>query len=438
MIRTFKKRLRRLLEKLHLMHFVDMAREWQLYPKVVVCRRRYAQHIQRLREFPRDRKIKVLFVVSEIAKWKEQRVYEQMERSGFFEPVVGISAWNRQLEDVTSNVELVNVHRRAADFFARLGDRYVFTVTIENGVRIHHPLSEFHPDIVYYTEPYGPCPKQDPFSVSEYALTIFTPYFTPNYGILEWDCHRLVHRLVYAYTALNEAWCKVFERSLRITPHVARFIPVGHPALDFFANAADYHAKKNFVIYAPHYSFPNPKCPEYDQKYSTFDWNHKEILDYAKMHSEINWVFKPHPLLREWVKSSGLMSEERLNAYFDEWRKIGIVCEDGDYQQLFLESRALITDCGSFLTEYGSTGRPVIHLICSQNRHRPIALMRGVYETYYQVHDLVEMKKVFKDLLEDRKDVNQMTRLQAVKAAGILNSNAAENIVAYILDLIGR
>lgn len=429
----FKDRFRHLLHKWHLHGLYTWFRENSTVLKALICKCRYARHIKRLRSKPQGEKIRVLFIVSEIAKWKEQKIYEAMNESDCFEPVVGLSAWNRQAS--LSPSELAIVHDNAEKYFERLGDITVRTVKVDRGRKIFCDLSEFQPDIVYYTEPWGPCEKQDPWTVSKFALTVYTPYFTPNYGVLSLDCHQFVHRLLYAYFTLNEAWSNAYRKSLKFVAHSTKFIPTGHPALDFFADAPNILPRKDSVIYAPHFSFYNPNQPDYQQRYSTFDKNGGEILKYAKQHSEFNWIFKPHPVLREWIKLSGFMSQKEVDEYFAEWDRIGTVCEDGDYQSLFLDSRAIITDCGSFLTEYGATGRPVIHLICPVNTYTPTSLIKSLYDTYYQVHDLDEMYRTFKMILEDGKDPLRTKRLSKAKEAGILKSQATDSIVSYLKEL---
>lgn len=407
--------------------------------RAYICKRRYAKHLVKLRAKPRNEKIRVLFIVSEIAKWKEQRVYEEMVRSDVIEPIVGLSAWNMQNEYNCSNDDLVQTYRSAEEFFDRLGVRHIRTVKVENGKRIFTDLSDYRPDIVFYTEPWGPCKKQDPWTVSKYAITLYVPYFTPNYGFLENECHHVFHRQLYGLFCMNEGSCSAYEESLSSTPHSVRFIPVGHPGLDFYSQTAAHRQDvSGYVIYAPHCSIPNPKIENQFERYSTFDWNHTEILEYAKRHPEFNWVFKPHPVLKSMVLQAGLMTEDELSKYYAEWARIGTVCADGDYQELFLQSRAMITDCGSFLTEYGATGKPVIHLICADNQYKPSSFLRDLYNTYYQVHDLVEMEKVFKNILEEGKDPMRERRNEEAVKAGIINSNSAYKIVKFIKGLAGR
>lgn len=431
MNRKIKELIKQVLRPVGVLSLYTILRENAVAPKVFECRRRYAKHISRLRDSLNGRKIRVLFIVSEIAKWKEQSLYEEMESSGFLYPIVGLSAWNRQSS--LSCEELEEVHLKASRFFERLGDRYVRTVTTKDGAKIFHDLTEFNPDIVFYTEPWSPCEKQSPDVVSKFALTYYVPYFVPNYGVVSWDCHQRFHQFLYGYFCLSESWVLLYKRSLMFTVHATKFWPTGHPALDCFYKERERKPTANFVIYAPHHSFPH-KNRVHVQTYGTFEWNGMEMLAFAEAHPEINWVFKPHPVLRAAALEEGFMTEEELRSYYDRWRNIGVVCEDGAYQNLFLESRCMITDCGSFLSEYGSTKRPVIHLICSKNKFVPPKASKDVYDTYYQVRNLDELRKALKTVVQDGLDPMREVRVAAVCRAGLADRNASQNIVSHLRE----
>jgi len=382
-------------------------------------------------------KIRVLFIVSEIAKWKEQSLYEAMESSGEFYPIVGISAWNNQSEDRLTAQEYEQVQKNAETFFDKMGDRHVRTVSIEDGVWVYHDLSEFRPDIVFYTEQWSPCCKQTPYDVSRYALTCFLPYYVPDFGITQIDCHSEVSRMAWTYFCLGESWVKLYRLSLWCVSYAAKFVATGHPALDKFHYERNRPVKEGYVIYAPHFSFP--WAQSWDRYViGTFDWNGRAILEYAEAHPEVKWVFKPHPVLKRTLKETGLFSEQEIDDYYGRWAKIAVVSTDSDYQELFLESRAMITDCGSFLPEYGSTGRPVIRLICSKNRHIPPRAAKQVYDTYYNVRNMKELNDALKLVVEGHKDPNRALRLAAVRRARLAEEDASNSIVTYLLKTFGR
>ena len=402
--------------------------------RTIRCAWRYRRLEKVAKQKPKDGKICVLFIVSEVAKWKEQSLYEMMEKSGNFYPIVGISAWNRQF-GLTPD-ELDAVHKRAEAFFERLGDRHVRTVTCENGTHVYHDLSEFKPDIVFFTEQWVPCPKQHPYEVSRYALTCFLPYYVPDYGITQIDCHQEVERMSWTYFCLGEEWAKMYRRSLLLTCRCNRFVVTGHPALDKFYEERGRKPKEGFVIYAPHFAFPHPLQQAY--LIGTFEWSGMAILQYAEAHPGIKWVFKPHPILRGLLSDFGIMNKNEVDDYYSRWERIGLACYDSDYQELFLESRVMITDSGSFLPEYGSTGRPVIHLICSKNKHIPPKVAKNVYDTYYQARNLDEMFEAFKLVVERGEDPKCEERLNAVRASGLASQNASRQIIDYLLKAFGR
>ena len=162
------------------------------------------------------------------------------------------------------------------------------------------------------------------------------------------------------------------------------------------------------------------------------------MLEYAEAHPEVKWVFKPHPVLKRKLRESGFMTEEEMSAYYQRWAKIAIVNTDSDYQELFLESRALITDCGSFLPEYGSTLRPVIRLISSKDKNVPPKSAKRIYDAYYNVHNLEELYAMLKLVVEDGRDPNRDIRIDAVHQAKLADEDASKNIVGYLLNVFGR
>ena len=65
--------------------------------------------------------------------------------------------------------------------------------------------------------------------------------------------------------------------------------------------------EKKYVIYAPHWSIDDNRT-----NYATFEWNGKYILEYAKKHPEIKWIFKPHPSLKLRLETQKIMTNEEI------------------------------------------------------------------------------------------------------------------------------
>ena len=74
--RKLKNLVRCLMIKMGVWTFYKFIRENTAIFKVIGCNLNYARQIKRLRLKQKDEKIRVLFIVSEIAKWKEQKLYD--------------------------------------------------------------------------------------------------------------------------------------------------------------------------------------------------------------------------------------------------------------------------------------------------------------------------------------------------------------------------
>ena len=402
--------------------------------RAYTCRRNYAKVLKRIRNKDRSSKINVLFVVSDPVKWKCQKLYEAFMHDSRYSPIIGLSAWN--VQSTMDDDELERHLTMAEAFFDMLEDVHVRTVRVHP--RAYFELSEFSPDIVIYNEQWLPSWNQWPGPVSRFALTFFIPYYVPDYANIEIDCMQKVERYSFGYITLSEAWSNLYYPHFGRWTSSARFIACGHPSLDFFNGVVDLPVPHDgYVIYAPHFSIGYGGYKWHIMQ-GTFDWNGKAILQYAKDHPEIKWVFKPHPLFKKFLTKCGYMTENEISSYYSEWEEFACCCYTGDYQDLFLKSRAMITDCGSFLAEYGATGRPLIHLWSTLNSETPPQPSKRLWDEYYRVSNLDEMFDAFEMVLERNEDPKRESRLQAVMELQLGGTNASANILRYIRQITGR
>ena len=93
----------------------------------------------------------------------------------------------------------------------------------------------------------------------------------------------------------------------------------------------------------------------------------------------------------------------------------------------------MITDCGSFLSEFAVTKQPIIHLINPENSLAKPEL----FDTYYQVHDQEELRATLKRVLEDNDDYKRDERLTALENANLTGTYAAKNIMDFFAKEFG-
>ena len=409
----------------------EAAKSWLFVTTVrFILPGRYKRHLERIRLNVRQgKRIRILFLSSETAKWKIQGLFRLLCSDKRFDPFVVICPMSAAARN-----DLGLLSKKLADlrsFHVQMGNP---TLNGIDGSGSPVPLSFFSPDIVWFDQPWMLFPSNEPMTVSRFALTCYQPYFVPNYEKFPETCFLPFHRCLFEMMVMNDQLANGYRVDIGSRAYAAHFISVGHTALDLIRSSNPEERFRDCVIYAPHWSFIHPNNPNWEC-FSTFLQNGREILAYAKNHKEIQWVFKPHPSLAEQLVRKKVWTDSEVSSYYDEWQKLGTVCLDGDYQSLFASARAMVTDCGSFLTEFAATGRPIIHLLPFPRRTYPSEAMAPLFNTFYQVQNLETMYRAFDEIIVHGKDPQRDTRLAMVRAYGLQNSDAARRIVLHLENL---
>lgn len=104
--------------------------------------------------------------------------------------------------------------------------------------------------------------------------------------------------------------------------------------------------------------------------YSTFLEIANGMLELAEEYSsKVQFVFKPHPLLKEKLCRTEVWGRGKTEEYFARWAAMpNTSLTDGEYYDLFMTSDALIHDCCSFMTEYLYTGKPLMFITHDKER----------------------------------------------------------------------
>lgn len=382
----------------------------------------YEKIIGRIRSNASKQKIKVVFLVSENQKWNCQSVYDEMAKSSDFAPIILItgiySAHNKDLGKYYTSV------KENFEFFAQKGMNVEYAYDIETGEFLS--LDRFHPDIIFYQQPWAIHPTQDIPVTSKFALSCYVPY-----GICVIDCptdyDQNFYKMLWHQYSINEILYNHFKSQCKNLPE--NYQIVGHPKLDTYLETPQNNSE-DYIIYAPHHSF----APSH-LNFATFKWNGKFILEYAKQHPEFKFVFKPHPQLKTRLIARKIMTEKEVDEYFAEWQKIALYCNTANYFDIFKKSRLMITDCSSFLAEYFPSTHPVINLK-NKNSINLNPFGRAITDTYYKVYNLKDLKSTLKMLLEDGKDPLKEKRLERLKELNLIGTPSSIRILNLLRDEI--
>jgi len=332
------------------------ARKYATGARLRFIHHRYDGILETLQKTAKQRKeVKVLFFVTQKQLWCVQSLYEALSQNSNFSPfVVAFPNGEDKVHSPSDTCE------ENYNFFARRNTKVIYGYDINRS--IYHSITRLGPDVVFYDQPYPWLPRTLLFdAVSKKALICYVPYGYKISNSYEAHFNMELQNKSWRVFAESEWHKKQFERLGKLSGR--NVVVSGYPKLDVyrdiynckddiiskFCRSDEKKTRRQRIIWGPHWSIRDKFLG-----YSTFDRYFEDFLNYAKTHSEIDWIFKPHQRLKYHCVESGFMTLNEVESYYAEWHNLsnGFVYDEGDYFNIFKSSDALITDCGSFLAEY--------------------------------------------------------------------------------------
>ncbi|MDR0646259.1 MAG: CDP-glycerol glycerophosphotransferase family protein [Elusimicrobiota bacterium] len=369
-----------------------------------------ARYRRKIKELKSKQIINIAFFIWENQKWNGDALYKKFMTDKRFNPKAYILHNNLDTKADEDNLE-----------FFKQRDYNSVNATDNN-------LSRYEFDIIFYQQAWFVLSDTSlsPAKMSKYALCLYYHYAISDTTVFPniWKSCEYFFQSIYAYFVFNE---EIRKQSLE------NAIATGHPKLDIYSSPVKtsiWKTKKFKIIYAPHHSFEKGSL-----EWATFCWNGYEILELAQKNQQsTEWIFKPHPSFKRHALLAKIMTEQEIDEYFSSWVKVGQIYDMGDYFDMFRTSDMLITDCGSFLTEYLPTENPVLHLLNSDKQIFS-RLERRSSEHYYKIHNLQELNQMFDTLVRKKRDSLRPERLKDIKNIFSSGFNATDNIYKYVKSL---
>lgn len=91
--------------------------------------------------------------------------------------------------------------------------------------------------------------------------------------------------------------------------------------------------------------------------------------DYVSNNEAADFVFRPHPMTFDYMKTAGLMSQEEIDSYkcfFKESDRANLD-DRRDYYDMFFSSDVLVSDVSSIIWDYIFTGNPIVYCPTTPN-----------------------------------------------------------------------
>lgn len=373
-------------------------------------------------------KLNVIFYIFDETKWKAQSLYDLMEKSEEFSPFVCVSKNSAKINnfDYLSKEKILSVY----NFFKTKSLNTFLAYDFEKNKYISFEDMNSKADIIIYCSPWNIPKIHSPLRASKNAFTIYIPYavsVTKSY--IEYNLE--LHNLVFKHYIMSELFKGYYSKNA--LNKGKNLIAVGNPILDYFYLNKDKPFKnENYIIYAPHYSVDDKSI----LNWGTFFEFGEYILNFAKNHPEYNWIFKPHPALRGYLLNNTNYTKKQLNKYWSEWENIGKICDSGDYLDLFMKSKLLISDCGSFKVEYFMTKKPQIFLKSSRCKTEYNTYVEKINNSCYQARNIKELEKILDEVLIKENDYKKNERLELFKELNLENQYCAKNILEDLIKTI--
>lgn len=382
-------------------------------------KKNYLNKIEKIKKkLNKKEKIRVIFHVFDDARWKYQSLYELLDKQKNFEPIIVLSRLYVQ-KDNTTRIQSIEELEHTYNFFKNKGMNIELGYNTKTNTYI--PLEKFKPDYIFYQLPFYCHPQHQPEHCSKFALTAYIPYCTSlslTETTNELEFRNCLFRYYLTDNYLKEYYSELMNnngKNIRVT---------GHTQFDYyFINKDKFNDKdKTYVIYTPHHSIEKNS----PIKLSTFLETGFFMLQYAQKHPEINWVFRPHPLLKNVLKT--IYDDKTIEQYYNSWKEIGIYDTDGNYLDLFIKSKLLINDSG-FVYEYFPTKQPIIQLINPNAAIYDKTTEEIIQQACYKVYNNDELEKYLDLILIKNQDPLKEKRLQLYKELNLENNYAAQNIL---------
>lgn len=388
-----------------------------------------------------NRKIKVVFLVHNIATWDSLA-----------------SVYERMCKDDQIKVMIVTIPRRfpgETQFGHEEENHNFFEIRKIPHLRFSRPNAYENLQILKYINPnaifrQSPWETDIPEIYSTASLSFTNIFYVPYYGfnLVDNFTANPNERDFQADSHFHHNCAQIFCES-EITKRMMskknirggdNFIVTGHPKLEKLLDSSNkpkwpiinvYTKRKKRIIWAPHHSFTGSGW----LSFGLFKEVYMDMLALAKSKDDIEIVLKPHPALFSNIVKHDLVTRQALDEFLKEWNSLPhtTIVEGGDYGPLMAASDIMLTDGISFLAEYLMFWeKPLIFL--RNPSHSPFnEIGKLVEKATYIVENIQEIQILLEKL--DQNDYDNKHREIRKKVAEQLmpfRKGAAQRIVKSV------
>jgi len=176
-------------------------------------------------------------------------------------------------------------------------------------------------------------------------------------------------------------------------------VVTGYLKMDRLRDVPVYQRDRKRIIISPHHTVLGWKSLDISNflTYSEF------FIELPKKYPQIDFVFRPHPLLFSNLVENYIWTQDEVDNYLARMLENSNIKYDasGDYFELFANSDGIIHDCGSFIGEYLFTEKPCCYMLKSKKEIKKICSSMGLkcMQQYYKAFSEVDILKFLDDVI---------------------------------------
>lgn len=399
---------------------------------ILLPRQRY-YHKKALKKIKKKEHVNICFFLTHDSVWKYEGIYKLFQKDERFNPVVLVCPYIVYGDN--------NMHNEMDKAYKTFKDKgYNVLKSLKQDGTWVDVKTELKPDIIFFTNPHKITISQYYiYNFKEY-LTCYVPYNFGNSHLLNMfhnqDFHNLIWKL-FAETEIHNQYSKDISRNKG-----KNVVVTGFPGTDSFI-ASDNHVHNNHIwkhentkkiIWAPHHTIDDDKS---FISFSSFIVYYEFMLELLNtFNSQIEIIFKPHPLLKSKLYNDENWGKEKTDLYYELWKNHpygGL--NEGEYVELFKTSDAMIHDSGSFLTEYLYTLKPVLRTDRDSTiTERLNDFGKMAYNKHYIAKNKDEIQQFIQVVVLENLDKMKANRIEFYNTYLLPPNNrlASENIFNFI------
>jgi hypothetical protein len=377
-------------------------------------RKHYDEVIRRIKEkIQSPVKIRIAFFVCFDSVFGLKCLFEKMLLDDLFDPfIVIIPDTSRGKENM-----IYQLNKSYDRYVSLYGDEKVFSGYNRIDDTYFDYSNNF--DIIYFINPYDAMTHkyfQMEHLKNKNVLTCYTEYFHLGTHSSFGKQHVRLPIFCFFWRIFTESKYsyQYFRRYQNIKGKNVRI--VGFCKMDEFAKFQRIHHSRKRVIVAPHHTvgkeFENA-CP-----LSNFLKYADLFLDLPSLYPDINFIFRPHPLLFVRLREEDLWGPGKVSDYLNEIsrKKNMIYSEGGDFFNLFVNSDGIIHDCNSFVLDYLFTGHPCCYLATNESQIKSVfsKFGRECLKNYYKAFNKKNIIDFIDNVVIRENDILKQERLSFI------------------------